>query len=357
MKYIVSEDFSKESDIEGLLKSSSKTLFYHSVKYHIFLREYLSCKHVYFLAYDNNELVACLPFLYKESDKGSVFNSLPYYGSNGSFISLDNLDLDKKKEVFSNLYDNFITFSNNKNVLSSTIVDSPLNTASITHEILGFEATDYRIGQITPLPEKSDNIDEGLLKLFDNPRPRNIKKANKSGVVVKEEHSLDALKFLFKVHKDNIDSINGISKTQDFFTAIPNHFSNDDYSVFIAYKDGEPISGLLLFYYNETVEYFTPATIHDYRNIQPSALIIFEAMKNAILRGFKYWNWGGTWESQKGVYDFKKKWGAKDFNYSYYTKIYSEEILSLPKQELSRLFSNFYTYNYNLFNLINDEKK
>ena len=27
-------------------------------------------------------------------------------------------------------------------------------------------------------------------------------------------------------------------------------------------------------------------------------------------KGFHYWNWGGTWQSQEGVYSFKNRWNV-----------------------------------------------
>ena len=66
----------------------------------------------------------------------------------------------------------------------------------------------------------------------------------------------------------------------------------NDWSVFTAFHDGCPVAALLLFYFNKTVEYFTPVTVHEYRNFQPMSLIVFEAMRDAINRGMTNWNWG-----------------------------------------------------------------
>ena len=58
--------------------------------------------------------------------------------------------------------------------------------------------------------------------------------------------------------------------------------------------------------------------IHEYNSlnnipfINLSSLLIFEVMLDAVEKNYEYWNCEGTWESQKGVYDFKKKWGAND---------------------------------------------
>ena len=76
------------------------------------------------------------------------------------------------------------------------------------------------------------------------------------------------------------------------------------------------------------------------------SLIIFEAMKDAIKRGQKNWNWGGTWLSQKGVYDFKKKWGAADYPYHYFIKVYDNDLKKFSQKILNENFYGFYTIPY-----------
>src|SRR5690606_25876230 len=103
-------------------------------------------------------------------------------------------------------------------------------------------------------------------------------------------------------------------------------------------QNGEKIAALLLFYYNKTVEYFTPAVVEKYRNLQPTALIIYQAMLDAHKQGYSNWNWGGTWLSQGGVYDFKKKWGTTEYRYFYYTNVIDETLYTSTKEYLLEKF-------------------
>ena len=66
-------------------------------------------------------------------------------------------------------------------------------------------------------------------------------------------------------------------------------------------------------------------------------------MQDAIDEGYQNWNWGGTWKTQKGVYDFKKKWGASDKKYFYFTKIINKDIIKLSPDKLMNNYPNFYT--------------
>ena len=124
---------------------------------------------------------------------------------------------------------------------------------------------------------------------------------------------------------------------------INNHFEKGkDYNIYIAKLNGEKIGALLLFYYNQTVEYFTPAAVSEYRNVQALPLIIYQAMCEANQKGYKWWNWGGTWLTQDGVYKFKNKFGAVDKEYKYFIKINNENIYNSSKEELLNEYDNFY---------------
>jgi lipid II:glycine glycyltransferase (peptidoglycan interpeptide bridge formation enzyme) len=141
-----------------------------------------------------------------------------------------------------------------------------------------------------------------------------------------------------------METIGGIHKTPDFFRQIPTFLQNGSWEHYVAKLNGENIASLLLLYGNQTVEYFTPATKNEYRKLQPLSLIIFTAMKDAIDRKFTKWNWGGTWKTQTGVYDFKKRWGVLEGEYRYYCAVFKPEILTYPIDFIKQGYPNFYVF-------------
>ena len=76
-------------------------------------------------------------------------------------------------------------------------------------------------------------------------------------------------------------------------------------------------------------------------------------MSQASILGFKTWNWGGTWESQKGVYSFKKRWGTKNEKYFYLTKVNNTDLYNLDENTLLREYQNFFVLPFK--NLIKNE--
>ena len=73
------------------------------------------------------------------------------------------------------------------------------------------------------------------------------------------------------------------------------------------------------------------------------AAILAQAMREAIVDGFKWWNWGGTWLQQDGVYRFKRKWAAQDFPYRYFVQINDSNVMSYTADELLKAYPNFFT--------------
>ena len=330
---------------EFLLKQEY-SLLYYSNQFRMLLEKYVGCEAYYSIAFNyKGDILGIFPLtIYDSNNLGKVANSLPFYGSNGGVLLDEKLSLSEGNSVILALKDHVLQLIEEHQCIAATFITNPFdnNIECWFESNLEYDFTDYRIGQITKLPNNESNLESNLLKLYSNPRPRNIRKAINSGVNVRFSKAKEDLDFLFKVHTDNINSIGGTPKEYQFFLDVYEMMPSNSYNIIIAEINLEPIAGLLVLYYNKTVEYFTPATLHKYRNIQPSSLIIHQGMKNAAENGFKYWNWGGTWKSQHGVYDFKKKWGAKDHKYKYYTKIYDKSILDLsPKVLLENFPNNF----------------
>ena len=339
---------------EKFLIRHKHSLLYYSNFFRILLEKHLGCETYYSIALNNEgEIVGVFPLaIYSSKKLGKVANSLPFYGSNGGALIEEKLSLEEKNIVISSLTYNILRLINEQKCVAATFITNPfVDTVENWFESnLEYDYLDYRIGQITELPSNANNLEEDLLQMYDNPRPRNIRKAIKSGVNIRFSKEKKDLDFLFKVHTDNINSIGGKAKEYQFFLDVFDIMPSDSYDIIIAEIDQEPVAGLLVFYYNKTVEYFTPATLHEFRNTQPSSLIIHEGMKKAVDNGFKYWNWGGTWKTQDGVYDFKKKWGAKDNKFKYYTKIYDQNLLNLSASDLLENFPNIFVLPFDKLN-------
>jgi len=320
-----------ESIYEAFLFGIEDSLLYYSARYKSFLQDLLACEAQYWLAWEGERVTGVLPVMWRDGPYGRVLNSLPYYGSNGGVLATT-------PDAAFALTEKYNELASASDVAAATWVCHPLHDVDAlpVHTLV-----DERIGQFTPLDWGQADVESAMRTAMDGSARRNIRKAETSGVTVRVAN--DQLDFIRAVHWENMAKVDGKAKAADFFAKVPRHFTaGKDYRVYVAEHNGALISGLLLFYFNRTVEYFTPVTVLSERESQPMALILAQAMVDAARAGFLRWNWGGTWLTQDGVLRFKHKWGAEDQTYRYFIQLNAPDILRHAKSELLATYPDFF---------------
>ena len=342
LKVGILEDDEKE-EYEKYILQEENTLIYASTKYRELLEALLNDKSYYLVAKQDNRIAGVLPCFLRENNKyGNILNSLPFYGSIGSVIC-DN------RRVREKLLKAYYQLSRDFHCVASTLITSPFERENIWYKKNTMpQFVDERIGQITFFPMEDGEVTEKLLHSIDGKTRNIIKKAQKSGVIVEIDNSSESMDFLYRHHVEGMKKIDGLAKKKGFFQLVSKLFEQGvEYNIFTARLGDKRIASCLLFYYNNTVEYFVPMTVEGFRSYQPLSLIIFEAMKDAMLKGFKKWNWGGTWLTQGGVYEFKRKWATTNLSYYYYVNIFDESILKIPKEDILSEYENYFVYPFN----------
>lgn len=327
---------SLEGEYKELLEQAPGAMFYHSLKYRAFLKTFLiDSEEYYLLAYDQGKLVAALPVFVKYGPFGTVVNSLPFYGSHGGIIAKADSSVLTRHCLIDAFYDLCRRFK----AICSTLIESPIDHNRTDYNAFQMDFQDERIGQITSLPDRiPENALENTLLFLYHQKTRNmVRKAMKSCFTVSHDGSSETFRTLHALHEANILGIGGIAKPWAVFEAIQDIFQYDeDYRIYTARHSGVIVSALLVFYFKGMVEYFTPATLETYRSHQPLSLLIFTAMKDAVLeRNSSAWNWGGTWLSQRGVYLFKSRWGTTDYPYRYHVRVHNDlsSLKDISKEE------------------------
>jgi hypothetical protein len=318
---------------EAFLLARSDTLLYQSWRYQNMLVDLLGCRQQGLLALDKHDkILAALPLMSMDGALGTVLNSLPFYGSNGALIGENSAARAALVVAYSEIV-------RSPGMAASTLIENPLAPSGA--ESLPYDFIDERIGQLTPLP-LGGNEEANLMQSFHYKTRNMIRKAEKLGVKVEVDN--EAVPFLIKVHEENMREIGGLAKPRLFFDALPLHFRpGQDYRLYVARLEGEPVAAMLVFFYNRIVEYYTPVLCREHRDSQALSAAIYRAMCDATVLGYAWWNWGGTWLSQDGVYRFKSRWGTKDFPYRYFTSVHNPAILKTGSAELLADYPSFFT--------------
>jgi hypothetical protein len=315
----------------AFLRRRPTSLVYQSLAYQRLLTQLLPAEQRSLVVLDNGAIRGALPLLSRQGPYGRVYNSLPYYGSHGGVIADDAASAGMLISALNEI-------ASADDTAAATLVANPLE--AVDYGALAHDLTDFRIGQWTPIDYPAEHA-QRLMDTFHSKTRNMVRKAEKGGVkVARDEGALD---FIATVHRENMAEIGGRAKAPRFFELVAACFrAGAEFRVTIARLDGTPVAGLLAFYFNRTVEYFTPVVRKEHRDTQALSLAIFAAMTEASQEGYRWWNWGGTWASQDGVYRFKKRWGSLDKRYTYYTRVRNAALKEIAAPQLLQAYPDFY---------------
>ena len=158
---------------------------------------------------------------------------------------------------------------------------------------------------------KSENE---LLKDMHQKGRYNIKLAKKKNLTIKESKNIDDF---YNILKDT-------GQRDKFYINPKKHYEaflkilepKKKAKLFIAYKDSEPIAGILNTYIGNNATYFYGASSNKHRNLMAPYLLQWHAIADAKERGYKHYDFLGIADPKKskdplkGVTNFKKKFGG-----------------------------------------------
>jgi hypothetical protein len=277
-----------------------------------------------------------------------VINSLPWYGSHGGCILAPDAGDDARRALLAR----YREFATAPGVLSATIVLTPEESvhADVYRQALDPAAEDARIGQVTTLPESGSDVEGRLERIFTQKTRNLTRKARRQGFELRADDSDAAWDFLYRTHAANMAALGGRAKPRAHFEALRSRLPAAMRQLWLAQLHARPVAAMLLLHHNRTVEYFTPVIDHDFRPLQPLTFLIWHGMLDAIGRGYRWWNWGGTWASQTSLHHFKAGWGAVDRPYTYLINASTEgqQRMRALRAELGEAFPYYYTFPYAL---------
>lgn len=323
-----------------MIKSlTAHDLVYYSKTYLKFIQQAFPKVDVYKLGSNSDGFMyACA----LKSDNGRlILNSLPFFGGHGGPFNSGTLDGQR------NILNQYIDLASELDAWSATIVENPFDP--LDQDIcrdLGLNIVDDRIGQFTNLPSLSSYNERDLYDILHVKTRNAVRKGFKLPIRITLADSDADWVWMQSVHAASISAMGGLVKSPEIFGALRAVFK-DKVKLHICWINNARVAGLVCIEHHETIEYFTPVVEPDYRETQVLSALIFSIMDAAVKNGYKFWNWGGTWRSQSGVYRFKKRFGAFDAEYRYFNIVLNENIKRIPKKTLQSEFPYFYTYRYN----------
>jgi hypothetical protein len=325
------------------LADQTQALIYAAPMFHDFLEEAVGGERRYLIARRGEEIAGALTFMrFHDEVAGTVFNSLPWFGSHGACVGVQEGDSVAREA----LLEAWREAINEPTLMSATLVLTPSENmrAGEYRQILPGCIEDERIGQWTDLPGK-DN-DDALFSVLKQKTRNLVRKSLKQGFEEVVSDEIRSWKFLHEIHEENMAALNGVGKPWAHFQALRERIPVENRRLSIALLNGKPVAALLLLAFNRTVEYITPVVKVENRSQQPLSFLIWQGMRWAVNKHYSAWNWGGTWSSQTSLLHFKAGWGAVSKPYSYFITS-SPRCLSALKSNRKAWVSSFpYYYIY-----------
>ena len=226
-------------------------------------------------------------------------------------------DLAADDESFQDLARSLHEFLIERRVMLMNVIEPLFECMRDQYErALPVSAMDHRIGQFKDLSSVS-NRDALLDSVGGLTRSNLNRKAWRSGMKIYRDESPAALDSLYTMHVQEMGAKpGGKPKPRSFFEHIA-HLRQGavSYRLYLGEIDGEVVAGLLL-YSGVNMWSISPRSSRITRvRVSPCQPLYFQAMLDAAVEGYRWWNFGGTWREQEGLMRFKESWGAQSKPY------------------------------------------
>ncbi|MFC2150222.1 GNAT family N-acetyltransferase [Calditrichota bacterium] len=255
----------------------------------------------FFLLEDDDKIVGLLPGMIKTGKYGSMFSSMPFFGANGGILLEDGLDNSQVIPEALKLLHAYLTA--NYDMLGVSIYTPFYNEDLAPYRLLDIEH--LWVDKFTQLSDLNDDWPKKVR--YD------IRRAAREGVKVITETDAAMQDKFFEIYVQNCQDYSIPQKSRALVDKLFElHKSNPNVMVHLAEYEGEIISGLITLRSFQTVSYYLPCNLPEFRSLQAGTLLIDEAANEAKQAGARFWNWESSPSRDSGVYQFKKRWGSEE---------------------------------------------
>ena len=159
--------------------------------------------------------------------------------------------------------------------------------------------------------------EEQILSKMKQKTRYNMRLSEKKGVKIRVAKK-DEYESIYKLYAETSIRDNFVIRSQEYYLQMWKAFSEKNIcEVLIAEYEGNIIAGLILYYFGDKAYYIYGMSANVHRNLMPTYLLQWEAIKKAKLRGKKIYDlWGAPTNLDEsdpmwGVYKFKLGLGGE----------------------------------------------
>ncbi len=161
---------------------------------------------------------------------------------------------------------------------------------------------------------------EAMLASFPSSTRRNLNKAQREGVTIRDTLSLETLNAYYGLHCQTRKRLGVPPQPVSFFTSIYNHVLNRGLgNILLAFQGERPLAGAIFFHFGKSSLYKFGASDYAFQDLRANNLLIWSALQLYRQRGFEVLSLGRTDMEDSGLRRFKNTWSPIESVLAYHT--------------------------------------
>jgi hypothetical protein len=288
-------------DWDSLVLATGKGSIFHSAAWARVLYESYGYKPVYFTVFENGNLSSVMPFMEVNSRfTGKRGVSLPFTDFCDTIAS--------NGETFRTAVNAVREYGKERSWKS---VEWRGNTGYFE----GASPCSSDLSHALQLGKSEDQVFSG----FKSNTRRNIKKALKKGVRVEIGELQKSVESYYKLHCCTRRDHGLPPQPFSFFRKIYDQVIAAGYGfTVLGFVENLCIAGAVYLHFGESAIFKFGASNRKYRHLRPNNLVMWEAIRECLRRGFTTFSFGRTETDNKGLLQFKRGWNPEERQVNYY---------------------------------------
>lgn len=324
-----------EEFLDRLGAHSASVLGYHYPFYRDLIVTAGAGKSCYLGARMGGDLIGVLPAFRIQSEAGTAYSSLPFFGPNAGVLAVTD---GRSDTVYSALLEALLACARRDDALSCSVY-----TPFLAADLSAYEAA-MPTAQVV---EKFTQYLDLEATTWSSAIAYDLRKGKRLGVEIAKDVTAEHIDRFYELYHMNCVEYGIPIKPKpcvDLLFDARNLGKRSD--AYFAFRDGEMIGGLLMVWSPMTASYYIPCALPSARTVQPGTLLIDRAVQDARQRGIRYWNWEASPSRESGVFQFKKKWGSIEGCYRIYVQAFQpvEVFRRLGKALIEKNFPFYFVY-------------
>ena len=269
------------------------------------------------LYYEADGLKAIYVYMKRKTDIEGYYDSVTPYGYGGVLFDGDTSEqnlqafwkayVEKMKEE--GIVDNFVRYHP---VLANAVPMKHISTVIDLGKTIAFDLASPEV------------IWENIISKNRNM----IRKAEKNGVTIEHGKGMDLLDQFTAIYNATMDKDHAEEYyyfKRPFYESIHNDL-NDNYEMFYAMYEGQPIAMSIMIFANGRLNYHLSGSDIEYRNLAPSNLLLYKAALWGFEQGCKTFHLGGgVGSGEDNLYKFKAAFNKNsDYQFSIGKEIFDQ---------------------------------